>query len=66
MGDTCSTYGENRKLIQNFRQRTFGEATHLGDLGVDEKIILKFILKKWNMLLTRVLWFKTGTNGGFL
>ena len=43
------------------------EGDHLGDLGVDERIILKWILKKrdeesW----TGLIWLRIGTGGGRL
>jgi hypothetical protein len=37
---------------------------HLRDLGVDERIILKWILEKWYMkIFTRLIWLKTWSNG---
>jgi hypothetical protein len=40
---------------------------HLGDLGADEKITLRWILKKYGMKVwTGVNFLRMGTNGGFL
>ena len=37
------------------------------DSGVDERIILKWILEKWDgRAWTGSIWLKTGTDGGLL
>jgi hypothetical protein len=45
MSETCSTHGENEKLIYYLVEKLKG-IDHLGDLDVDGRIIFKCILKK--------------------
>jgi hypothetical protein len=47
MGGTCSTYGE-KEGHTGFWWRDLREGDHLGDPGVDESIILKWIIKTWD------------------
>jgi hypothetical protein len=45
MGGTCSRYeGENRRI-----QGCGGEKDHLGDPGVDGRIILRWIFRWWDV-----------------
>jgi hypothetical protein len=38
----------------------------LKDPGVDERIILKWILRKWDEAWTGMIWLRIGTGGGLL
>jgi hypothetical protein len=43
------------------------ERDHLKDPGVDGRIILRWIFRKWNVRLwTGSIWFRKGTVGGHL
>ena len=43
------------------------ERDYLGDPGVDGRIILRWIFRKWDVgLWTDSIWLRTGTGGGLL
>jgi hypothetical protein len=43
------------------------ERDHWGDPDVDERIILRWIFRKWDVgVLTGLSWLRTGTGGGHL
>jgi hypothetical protein len=45
MGGACSAYrGEERRIQGNLRERD-----HLGDPGIDGKLIIKWIFRKWDV-----------------
>jgi len=44
-----------------------GEKDHLGDPGVDGRIILRWIFRKWDVgVWTGSSWLRIGTGGGHL
>jgi len=63
----CSTHEGKERYIQDFGGEELRERDHLGDLGVDVRIILKWISKKVDGLAwTGLIWLRIGTNCGFL
>jgi hypothetical protein len=60
--EMCGGTGE---VNTEFRCGDVIERTHLGDLGVDGKGILKWIFKKWDCETeTGFIWSRIGTSGG--
>ena len=46
MGGTCSAYGGEERRIQGFGGGNMKGRDHLGDSGVDGRIILRWIFRK--------------------
>ena len=63
MGGACSTFGgEGRFWWENLRETDRSE-----DPGIDERIILRWILRKWFVgTWTGLIWLRMGTFGGHL
>ena len=56
-----------RETYTGFRWGNLTETDHLGKPGVDGRIILKWIFKKWDVgVWTGSSWFRIGTGGGQL
>jgi len=64
---TRSTYGGEETRIQGFVGGNLRVRDHLGDLGLDGRIILRRIFRKWDVgVWTGSSWFRIGTGGGNL
>ena len=65
MGGACSTFGERRGvhriLVGNLR-----EIYHLGDPVENGRIILRWIIMKWDREWNGLIWPWKGTGGGHL
>jgi hypothetical protein len=53
--------------IQSFGGETWRERDHLGDTGIDGRIVSRWIFRKWYVeAWTASLWLRIGTVGGHL
>ena len=67
MGGACGTYGGRERCAQGFGGGDLRERDHWEDQDVDGRIILRWILKKWEgVVRTGWSWLRTGTGGGRL
>jgi hypothetical protein len=48
MGKVCGTYGRRDRCAEGFGEGDLRKRDHLQNLGLDGRIILKCIYKKWN------------------
>jgi hypothetical protein len=65
MGVAYGTYGRQDRCVQDIGTGNLREKAHLENLGVDGKIILKWLFKKWDgELWTGLIWLRVKTSGG--
>ena len=63
----CSARGAQERCIQDFGWGNVRERDHLGDSGLDGRIILRRIFKKWDVRAwTGSIWLRIGTAIGLL
>ena len=67
MGGARSTCGGEESFIQGFDKENLRERDHSEDPGVDGRIILRWIFRKWDVgVWTESSWLRIGTGGGHL
>jgi hypothetical protein len=60
MGGACSTYG-GKEVHTGFWWGDLREGDRLGDPGVDGRMILKSIFKRWDGAWIGLRWLRIGT-----
>jgi len=56
-----------RRCVYRVLWGNLGERDHLGDPGVDGRIILRWIFRKWDVgARTGLIWVRIGKGGGML
>jgi len=67
MGGACSAYGVRGEVHTGFWCGNLRERDDLEDPGVDGRIILRWIFRKWHVWLWTVSsWLRIGKVGGHL
>jgi hypothetical protein len=64
MGGEYSTCGGEERCIQVFLRGNLKERDHLEDLGMDGRIILRMIFRKWDRVWIELIWFRKGQVAG--
>jgi hypothetical protein len=67
MGGACSSDGGGERRVQGFGGGNLRERDHWGDPGLDGRIILRRIFRKWDVgVWTGLSWLRIETCGGHL
>jgi hypothetical protein len=65
MGGACSADGGGERRVQGFDGKP--EGNHWGDPGVDWRIILRWVFRKWDVgVWSGLSWLRIETGGGHL
>jgi hypothetical protein len=61
MDRACSTFGGREEIYMGYWWGNLREREHLGDQGVDGRIILRWIFRKWDVVAwTELIWLGIG------
>jgi hypothetical protein len=67
MARASSAYGGEERCIQGFEGGNLRERDHLEDPGIDGRMILRWIFRKWDGgTWTGLIWLRIGTRCGLL
>jgi hypothetical protein len=67
MGGACSAYGRGKRCVQDFLWENLRVRDHLAHPGLDGRIILRRIFRKWDRgVWTGLSWLRIETGGGHL
>ena len=67
MGGACSVYGGTGEAYTGIWWGNLRERDHLGDPGIDGRITLRWIFRKWEGVVgTGWSWLRIGTGGRHL
>jgi len=67
MGGACSACREEEGCKKRFWWGNLRERDHLGDPGIDGRIILRWIFRKLDVVAwSESIWLRIGTGGGHL
>jgi hypothetical protein len=67
MARTCSMFGGKGQVYTGFWWRNLRKRDHLEDTAIDGRIILRWILRKWDVgAWTGLSWLRIGTGGWYL
>jgi len=67
MGGACSAYGGREDFYTGFWWGNLRERDHLGDPGLDGRMMLRWTFRKWYVgVWTGSSWLRLGTGDGHL
>ena len=67
MGWACGMYGRGERHVQGFGGGNLRERDHWGDPGIDGRIMLRWIFRKWDVgVWTGLSGLRIGIGGGHL